>query len=85
MARHVAKDLDQVVGRVSVPTLVLWGEANPQAEVEQAYELLEMLSGTDEVTLIIYPGVGHMAVQEAGDESGRDVLAFLDGTLQPAS
>ena len=85
MNQYVSKDLDQVVGRVSVPTLVLWGEANPQAEVEQAYELLEMLSGTDEVTLIIYPGVGHMAVQEAGDESGRDVLAFLDGTLEPAS
>jgi hypothetical protein len=31
---------------------------------------------------IPYPGVGHMAVQEAGEETGRDVRAFLDGKIE---
>ncbi|MBL8223881.1 MAG: alpha/beta hydrolase [Chromatiales bacterium] len=63
---------------VRVPTLILWGAANPQAPVEQAGELRAMLVNAPSVRVIIYPGVGHMAVEEAGSLIARDVRAFLD-------
>lgn len=71
-------DLEGVAEKVRAPTLLLWGEANPQAEVEQAYEFEELLHNAESLKLIIYPGVGHMAVQEAGDVIGKDVRAWLD-------
>jgi pimeloyl-ACP methyl ester carboxylesterase len=63
---------------VRVPTLILWGAANPQAPVEQAGELRAMLVNAPSVRVITYPGVGHMAVEESGSLIARDVRAFLD-------
>jgi len=74
-------DLEGVVAAVEAPVLILWGEANPQAPVEQAPEFIELLTSAESVQLKIYPGVGHMAVQEAGDITGADVLAFLNDEL----
>ncbi|UCG71719.1 MAG: alpha/beta hydrolase [Chromatiales bacterium] len=78
LSQYESGDLRGIAGQVQAPTLLLWGEANPQARVEQAYELEEMLTGVESLELIIYPGVGHMAVQEAGDEIAVDVRAWLD-------
>ena len=64
---------------VRVPTLILWGEKNPQAPVEQAEELRKMLVNAPEVRVITYPGVGHMAADEAGPVIARDVRTYLDG------
>lgn len=71
-------DVAEVVARVNVPVLILWGEANPQTPIEQAAELKAMLSSAPEVVLKTYPGVGHPALEEAGDTIGRDVRAYLD-------
>lgn len=78
LSQYKSGDLHGVAAQVQAPTLLLWGEANPQAKVEQAYELEEMLTGVASLELIIYPGVGHMAVQEAGEEIAVDVRAWLD-------
>jgi hypothetical protein len=59
----------------------MWGEANTRAKVEQAPIFVEMLVGAEQVDLVIYPGVGHMAVQEAGEQTGQDARAYLDGAL----
>jgi pimeloyl-ACP methyl ester carboxylesterase len=69
---------------VRVPTLILWGAANPQAPVEQAEELRAMLVNAPAVRVITYPGVGHMAVEEAGLPTGQDVRAFLDAPVTGA-
>ncbi len=74
-------DLEGTVQSIRAPTLLLWGEANPQAEVEQAYEFEELLENAASLHMIIYPGVGHMANQEAGPEIGRDLRAWLDGKI----
>ncbi|MDG1462534.1 MAG: alpha/beta hydrolase [Gammaproteobacteria bacterium] len=81
LRQYEAGDLEGVAAEVRTPVLILWGEENPQAKVEQAPEFIELLSSAESVQLKIYPGVGHMAVQEAGDITGADVRAFLDGTL----
>jgi pimeloyl-ACP methyl ester carboxylesterase len=74
---YSSADIVTATAGVKVPTLILWGEANPQAPVEQAAELKQMLVNAPSVTVITYPGVGHMAVEEAGDRIAPDVLAFL--------
>ena len=81
LSQYDSGDLEGIAGEIEAPTLLLWGEANPQAKVEQAYELEEMLTGTETLRMIIYPGVGHMAYQEAGTQIGRDIRAWLAGEL----
>jgi pimeloyl-ACP methyl ester carboxylesterase len=85
LSQYKSGDLEGVAENVRAPTLLLWGEENPQAEVEQAYEFEELLHNTQSLELIIYPGVGHMAVQEAGELIGRDVRAWLDADLETAA
>jgi pimeloyl-ACP methyl ester carboxylesterase len=81
LRQYKAGDIDAVIQELEVPTLLLWGEANTTANFEQAFEFQELLENTESLYMITYPGVGHMAVQEAGVETGRDVRAFLDGEL----
>ncbi len=75
-------DIEDIIRQIRTPTLLMWGEANTTANFEQAAEFQELLENVEELEFISYPGVGHMAVQEAGAETGRDVRAFLDGELQ---
>ncbi len=82
---YSSADVVDIIGKVEVPVLVLWGEANPQTPIEQAGELMTMLKGTSEKRLITYPGVGHPALEEAGALIAKDVAAWLAGTLPPAA
>lgn len=75
---YSSADLAKVTGAVRVPTLILWGESNPQAPVEQAQELRRMLVNAPAVQVITYPGVGHMAADEAGPVIAKDVRTYLD-------
>ena len=67
------------------PVLVMWGEANPVVTVDQAREFTKMLDHAASVKLIVYPGVGHMAVHEAPEATSKDARAFLDGTMETAA
>ncbi|MEO7387309.1 MAG: alpha/beta hydrolase [Gammaproteobacteria bacterium] len=78
MRTYSSVDLVNVTASVRVPTLILWGEQNPQAPVEQAEELRKMLVNAPEVKVITYPGVGHMAADEAGPVIARDVQSYLN-------
>ena len=78
---YSSADLNKVTAAVRVPTLILWGEKNPQAPVEQAEQLRKMLSNSPRVDIITYPGVGHMAADEAGPVIARDVRAYLEGQV----
>jgi pimeloyl-ACP methyl ester carboxylesterase len=75
---YSSADLERVTRSVRMPTLILWGEKNPQAPVEQAEELRRMLVYAPDVRVMTYPGVGHMAADEAGARIARDVRAWLD-------
>lgn len=78
-----SSDVAEVLSRVRVPVLILWGEANPQTPLEQAGELQDMLTAAPSVRVITYPGVGHPALEEAGELIARDVRAWLDGKMPP--
>jgi pimeloyl-ACP methyl ester carboxylesterase len=77
MRQYISGDVPTLMGQLTAPTLVMWGEANPVVPVEQAYQILDMLTNA-ETELKIYPGVGHMAVLEAPEETSNDIRAYLD-------
>ncbi len=75
---YSSTDLEQVTTAIRAPTLILWGARNPQAPVEQAGQLRRMLVNASSVKVVTYPGVGHMALDEAGSTMVPDVIAWLD-------
>lgn len=81
LRQYVSVDIESVFRSIDVPVLLLWGEANTTADFEQAAEVRHLLENAESLNFISYPGVGHMAVQEAGAEIAVDVRAFLAGTL----
>ena len=77
LRQYVSGDIEALIGQVSAPVLIQWGEENPQVHVELAAELARLLKGAPSVETIIYPGVGHMAIQEAPRETSADARAWL--------
>jgi len=78
LRQYESGDIEDIIRALTPRTLLLWGEANTTADFSQSHEFRELLENVESLTFISYPGVGHMAVQEAGAETGRDVRAFLD-------
>ncbi|KAA0208128.1 MAG: alpha/beta hydrolase [Proteobacteria bacterium] len=80
LSQYRAGDVEAIIRSIRVPVLLLWGEADSTAPIQQAQEFLKLLGNAASVKFIKYPGVGHMAVEEAGAETGRDLRAWLDAT-----
>ncbi len=78
LSQYQAGDIEGLIRSIRVPVLLLWGEANTTAVFEQSVEFRKLLAGAPSLTFISYPGVGHMAVEQAGAQIGRDVRAWLD-------
>jgi pimeloyl-ACP methyl ester carboxylesterase len=83
LRQYDSGDINAVFAEVRVPVLLLWGEANTTAKFEQHEEVIHMLKNAPSINFVSYPGVGHMAVQQAGDLLAVDVRSYLDGTLDP--
>ena len=66
------------LGIVDKDVLLLWGEKNPRVPLAQAYEFRKLLVNSPSVQLEVLPGVGHMAVQEAPEQTARIVRRWLD-------
>jgi pimeloyl-ACP methyl ester carboxylesterase len=77
LRQYRANDIDAVIGRVRAPVLLVWGEKDPQTPVEQAAEIQGLLKSAARNELIVLPGVGHMAVQEAPRESMTASVGFV--------
>lgn len=75
-------DIEEQIGRVRAPVLLMWGRDNPIARFEQAETLRAALRSAPSVRLIDYPGVGHMATYEAPEATARDALAYLQTPLE---
>jgi pimeloyl-ACP methyl ester carboxylesterase len=62
------------LGRVHVPTLILFGEADHLIPPEDGKKFAGAIPGS---TLILYPGVGHLPMEQIPDRSAADVRAWL--------
>ena len=68
------------VAAMQVPTLVMWGEEDALIPYEAAGWYMEHLPNA---TLANYPGIGHIPMEEAPDESVRDLRAWLAEIAKP--
>jgi pimeloyl-ACP methyl ester carboxylesterase len=63
-----------LLATIKVPTLILWGEADPLIELPAAKKFAAAIAGAK---LIVYPNVGHLPQLEIPQRSAADVAAFL--------
>ncbi|MCA1750074.1 MAG: alpha/beta hydrolase, partial [Sphingomonadales bacterium] len=60
--------------RLSVPTLVIWGEEDRLIPLSSGRWLAERLP---RATLVTYPGIGHIPMEEAPQKSASDLARWL--------
>tara|TARA_R110001599_G_scaffold235400_1_gene434583 strand:+ start:4009 stop:4935 length:927 start_codon:yes stop_codon:yes gene_type:complete len=75
--RRVKAVLDKYsddISKVSVPTLILWGEEDIYFPVKNAFKFNKDIRGSKIYT---YPNVGHLPMEEIPAESLSDYLEFL--------
>ena len=72
-------DLRDVLARIRVPTLLLYGDADRRSPLSVAEDLHARIPGS---TLVVLPGVGHLSNIEAADRFNREVRAFLNDHQQ---
>ena len=73
MARASAEDVRDVLPRIDVPTLLVYGEHDIRAPLSVAERLRTAIRGAE---LVVLPGVGHVCNVEAPDEFNAAVREF---------
>ncbi|HEY5237854.1 MAG TPA: alpha/beta hydrolase [Rhizomicrobium sp.] len=66
--------LQQNIGKITMPTLILWGAEDHVLPVEAAHAYANAIHGSK---LIIYPHTGHIPQEEVADQSAAAVASFL--------
>ncbi len=75
MARSVAEaDLRDVLPRIDVPTLLLYGDSDVRAPLNVAEDLHAAIPTSQ---LVVMPGVGHVSSVEAAERFNAEVRSFL--------
>jgi pimeloyl-ACP methyl ester carboxylesterase len=75
-------DVTPYLAKITAPTLVMWGEQNPQLPVEHVAQYRDKLVNARQVAQRIYPGIGHVIPLELPQESAIDARNFLMETEQ---
>jgi pimeloyl-ACP methyl ester carboxylesterase len=65
--------------KVKAPTLIMWGSLDEWIPPEDAQNFRRDIAGS---RLIIYPGAGHVPMEEIPVETAADALAFLTGAVK---
>jgi pimeloyl-ACP methyl ester carboxylesterase len=78
VASHWTEDLQELENRIprlaDVPTLLIWGAADPAVYLQSAERLRSHFRHCD---LAVFPGVGHLPYEEAADQFNASVIDFL--------
>ena len=65
------------LGRVQIPSLILWGRQDLVVPVQLGYQALEKIGSSDK-QLIIYPRSGHSPMVNEPKPFVNDVIAFIE-------
>jgi pimeloyl-ACP methyl ester carboxylesterase len=74
LSRERLRDPSARIRTIKAPTLILWGAADQGVPLANAERFHGDIQGSK---LIVYPGVGHVPMEEIPDQSSRDAGAFL--------
>ncbi len=66
------------VPQIKAPTLIMWGDKDSWIPPENAPLFNRDIEGSE---LIVYPGVGHVPMEEIPEQSAKDADAFLKRVL----
>jgi len=64
------------IKKIDKPTLIMWGDKDIIIPVDNAYKFQKDIANSK---LIIYENVGHLPMDEVGEQSAKDVRQFLKG------
>ena len=70
------------LGRITAPTLLIWGDADGLVGRDMQELQAERIPGAE---LLIYPGVGHTPRWENPTRFADDVAAFMARVVPPAA
>ncbi|WP_226668639.1 alpha/beta fold hydrolase [Microbulbifer aggregans] len=71
-------DTETVLPEIQAPTMVMWGEKNPQLPEAQAERFKSLIERSgNPVVLRIYQGAGHLLPVEGVDSALQDLIAFV--------
>lgn len=73
-------DIGPDLARITAPTLIMWGEANPQLPVAHVAQYRAALGSAASVSEVVYENTGHVIPLEVPVRSARDARDFLMGT-----
>lgn len=74
----------EMLGRIRVPTLVMWGLDNQLLPHSEADLFAQWITGAP-VTVKKIPGAGHLAIVEKAEELANELAAFMESTPEPAT
>ena len=63
-------------GRIKAPTLLMWGEVDPWVPVELSQRWKDDIKDSQ---VVIYPGVGHIPMEEIPEITVTDAILFMNG------
>jgi pimeloyl-ACP methyl ester carboxylesterase len=75
--RHT-DDIEPLLGTITAPTLVIWGEADPWLHATIGTELAERIRGAE---LVLLPTDGHLVQEDQPDELTRLLRRHLDSVF----
>lgn len=78
-----AFDDHELVQKVAAPTLVLWGEEDRWVPLES--HVLSFMRDLPDAELVVYPGAGHIPMEEIPRTTAADADEFLQGRVPAAS
>jgi pimeloyl-ACP methyl ester carboxylesterase len=73
MVRSMDSDYGDLLPKVAVPTLLLWGEADQRSPLSVAEELRDAIPSAE---LVVIPGAGHMSNLERPEHFNAEVRRF---------
>ncbi|MEJ8756110.1 alpha/beta hydrolase [Pontibacter sp. H259] len=80
IARINTQDADNLhkLSKIQAPTFILWGEADAWIPVTDAAQFKQRIKGAQ---LKLYPGAGHIPMEELPQQTVQDALLFLNNNL----
>jgi len=85
LEQAATEETEDIIPALKPRTLLLWGEADSQADLMQKDAYRQRFENVESLSIHIYPNVGRMPELEIGQETGRDVRAFLELGRQSAA
>lgn len=72
------KEVEMPFSRITAPTLLMWGGADAWVPPKMSERWKQDISHAQ---VVIYPGVGHMPMEEIPEQSLADTIAFMNGEV----